>query len=244
MKSVVIVQARMASKRLPGKVLLQLNGRSVLSHVIERCQAIRNADEVCCAISESSNSDLVAAEAERCGITVFRGSENDVLDRYYHAATWLKADVILRVTSDCPMLDPKIAEQVIDLRAKEKADFATNNQPPTWPHGLDCEAFSYAWLERAWKEAVKVSDREHVSPFIRRHPEVQFVNLTAPSSELTVHRWTLDYPEDLQFIRALFAVLPPAPPIPSMTDILLVLESHPEIMKINRMHRLPEALKR
>jgi len=225
----------MASTRLPGKVLLDLGGRTVLSHVIERSMAIDNADVVCIAVPESAECDPVALEAERCGASVFRGSENDVLDRYYQASSSLGADVILRITSDCPMIDPVLAARVIALRADTGADFATNNRPPSWPHGLDCEAFTFSWLERAWKEAVEPIDREHVSPYMRRHPDIHFVNLEGPGGALVDHRWTIDYPEDLDFARALFAELPPGPPIVGMAEMLAVMQDRPDILSLNKM---------
>ena len=153
----VIVQARMSSTRLPGKVMLELAGRSVLSHVLERCQAIPGTDVVCCATVTGRDGDPIAAEAESCGAAVFRGKEMDVLDRYYRAAQSLKASTILRVTSDCPVIDPQICGRVLDLLHREEADYACNNMPPSWPHGLDCEAFSFAWLERAAREAKRPS---------------------------------------------------------------------------------------
>ena len=234
----VIIQARMASTRLPGKVLLDLGGRTVLSHVIERSLAIDNADVVCIAVPEGDACEPIALEAERCGAMVFRGSENDVLDRYYQAAVSLGADVILRITSDCPLIDPTVASQVIALRADTGADFATNNRPPSWPHGLDCEAFTFSLLERAWKEAVEAVDREHVSPYMRRHPDIHFVNLEGPGGSLTDHRWTIDYPEDLDFARALFAQLPPGPPIAGMAEMLAVLRDRPDISNLNQIHHM------
>ena len=228
----------MKSTRLPGKVMMNLGGRTVLSHVIERCLSIKNADVVCCAIPDNDDCNQIAGEAMRCGATVFRGSENDVLDRYFQAAISLGADVILRITSDCPMIDPALAARVIDLRADTGADFATNNRPPSWPHGLDCEAFTFGWLERAWKESVEPIDREHVSPYMRRHPDVHFVNLKGPGGTLVDHRWTVDYPEDLDFARALFAELPPSPSIPGMAEMLAVLQDRPDISRLNQVrHR-------
>jgi len=226
----------MSSTRLPGKVLLNLNGRSVLSHVIERCQAISNVDKVCCAVSDNPESDEVAEEAERCGVEVFRGSEHDVLDRYYLAAQRLEAKIVVRITSDCPMFDPEVVAQVINLLIKKDADLATNNMPPTWPHGLDCEAFTFAWLERAWKDAVETPDREHVSLYIRRHPDAKIVNLKAPKEDLSMHRWTLDFPEDFEFMKAVFGALPVVSSMPSTADILLVLKKFPRIMELNKMH--------
>ena len=226
----------MASTRLPGKVLLDLNGRSVLSYVIDRCRAVKNADVVCCAIPNNSESDPVAWEAKNCGSVVYRGSEQDVLDRYFQAAKWLDAKVILRVTSDCPMIDPEVCEAVLDRRAAEDADFATNNMPPSWPHGLDCEAMKFEWLERAWLESTMPQDREHVTMFIRRHKKAHKLNVESPGGSYLQHRWTLDYPEDLEYMRALFAKIPSEHTLPTMKQMLGILDAHPEISAINNMH--------
>ena len=236
MTTTTIIQARMASTRLPGKVLLDLAGRSVLSHVIERCAVIEGSDIVCCAVPAEAESDPVAAEAERCGATVFRGSETDVLDRYYRAARHLGADVVLRITSDCPLTDPVVCAAVLKLRADENADFATNNKPPSWPHGLDCEAMTIDWLGRAHREETSAQAREHVTPYIRTHAEARIVNLSAPDRSLLKHRWTLDYPEDIAFFRALHEKMPPSPPIPPLADVVAIFEAHPEIYHINQMH--------
>ena len=207
-RTVVIVQARFASTRLPGKVLLDLYGRSVLSRVLERCQAIEEADAVCCAVPDSIDADPVAAEAERCGVRVYRGPEDDVLARYYGAAKMMKADIILRVTSDCPLLDPIVCSEVLRLCKKTGAGYAANNMPASWPHGLDCEALTFSWLERAYQEATDPFDREHVCPFIRNHPEIVTANFPAPDTQLRHNRWTLDTPNDWTFMQALFARLP------------------------------------
>jgi len=238
-KTVVIIQARMNSSRLPGKVLRDLGGRTVLAHVIERCKAIKNADVICCAVPESTESDPVAAEAEKNGATVFRGSEEDVLSRYYEAAKMLSADVVLRVTSDCPLIDPGICASVIQLLETKGVDFSTNNAPPTWPHGLDCEAMTFACLGRAHQEVTDPQERQHVTLFIRRHPNVRRTNLSGPGGPLLSHRWTLDYSEDLDFLRALFNVLPVKPKLPNYEQILDTLNAHPEISAINAIHKNP-----
>ena len=199
-----IVQARFGSTRLPGKTLLDLAGQSVLSHVLNRCRAIKGIDEVCCAVPYSSENDPVANEARSCGASVFRGSETDVLDRYYGAAKQIGADIVLRVTSDCPLVDPKIADEVLRIRNSEGADYACNNMPPTWPHGLDCEVTTFAWLERAAHEATGKNEREHVTPYIRTHSDARKVNLRSPKMGLENHRWTLDTPKDLEFFQVLF----------------------------------------
>ena len=231
MTTAVVVQARMASTRLPGKVLLSLAGRTVLSHVLARCDAIGNSDVVCCAVPDCRESDPVAEEAERCGAVVVRGSESDVLGRYRQAAEEVRAKVVMRVTSDCPLVDPEICSRVLDLRAKEEADYACNNMPPSWPHGLDCEAFTVEALNRASREARTPYEREHVTPWLRSHPDIRRVNLDGPEDDVRSMRWTLDYPEDLEFLTALFARLPKG--FPGYREVVAVLEKKPEITAIN-----------
>ena len=233
-RTVAIVQARMASTRLPGKVLMDLSGSTVLAHVLERCRRIEGVDAVCCAIPENPDCDIVVAECERAGAAVMRGSESDVLGRYVAAARMHDADVILRVTSDCPLIDPDICASVLALRRERAADFATNNMPPSWPHGLDCEAFTRELLELTDAEAMAPEDREHVSPWMRRAPNVNRVNLDGPGGHFLDHRWTLDYPEDLAFLDAVFAALPDAgAAIPSCHEIDALLADRPDIVRLN-----------
>ncbi len=228
-----IIQARYGSTRLPGKVLEILAGRSVLSHVIERCRATPGIDVVCCAIPETSDSDGVAEEAQRWGALVVRGSESDVLGRFANAAETIGADIIMRVTSDCPLSDPKINGRVLNLRDSENADYACNNMPRAWPLGLDCEAFTRAALDRAAFEATNADDREHVTPWLRVQADVGRANLSGPGGKAAVMRWTLDYPEDLDFLRALHARLPREPAISGFIEIGAALDEHPEIVAIN-----------
>ena len=235
--SAVIVQARMGSSRLPGKVMKRLAGRTVLDHVFDRCHAVANADIVCCATTEAAADDVVAAEAARCGATVFRGLETDVLARYAGAAKAVSADVVLRMTSDCPLFDPALGTAVLALRRDRNVDYAANNLRPGWPHGLDCEAFTADVLFRAAREAADPFEREHVTPWIRSHPDIRRANLDGPGGKTAAWRWTLDYPEDLLFFDALFEHLPPAPARPEMDEVLAVLDHHPHIGALNAMHR-------
>ncbi len=234
----VIVQARMGSARLPRKVMTTLAGKTVLAHVLGRCQAIDGVDAVCCATTEAGEDDPIAAEAGRLGAFVFRGSRHDVLDRYHRAAVALGADIVVRITSDCPLVDPAVAAAVVRLRAEDGADYAANTMPPTWPHGLDCEVFTRDALAGAARWARDADAREHVTPWLRTHPDIRRTNLAGPGGAVAEHRWTLDYPEDMRFLRALFAHLPPAPALPGMEEILAVLEDHPELAAINSMRRL------
>jgi spore coat polysaccharide biosynthesis protein SpsF (cytidylyltransferase family) len=232
-RTAVIVQARFSSTRLPGKVLESLAGHTVLEHVLHRCGAIASADVVCCAVPANRDSDAVARAAEQLGVVVYRGDEHDVLDRYYRAAQAVDAEVVMRVTSDCPLIDPGICDAVLQLRAQLGADYACNNMPRSGPHGLDCEAFTFAALRRAAHEATDAHSREHVTPWLRSHPQLIRCNLAGDTAG-GGPRWTLDYPEDLAFFRALFALLPPWPAIPSTREVLRLLAGHPEIAAINR----------
>ena len=229
----IIVQARLASTRLPGKVLLPLAGRSVLWHTLTRCRAVKGADLVCCAIPKDPSCDPVAEEAERCGAVVTRGSETDVLDRYRVAAIQTGADIIMRVTSDCPLIDPAACADVLAARAVSGADYACNNMPRRWPHGLDCEAFTRAALDRAAAAASEPGDHEHVTPWLRRDASVSRVHVPGPDAALARHRWTLDFSEDYEFFVALFAKLPEPPHIASYAEILAIIERDPELSAIN-----------
>jgi spore coat polysaccharide biosynthesis protein SpsF (cytidylyltransferase family) len=231
--SAVIVQARMGSSRLPGKVLKRLGDESVLWHVLHRCRAIRGIDSVCCAVSDSPDSDPVAEEAERCAATVVRGAEQDVLARYDQAATTVGADIVMRVTSDCPLIDPEVCAQVLGLLTDRDLDYACNNMPPTFPRGLDCEGFTAAALARAASAARDPYEREHVTPWLRAQPGIRRANLEGPGGGAAEMRWTLDYPEDLDFFRALFAKLLPPPAIPGYREVMDILAAHPEIAAIN-----------
>lgn len=235
-KIAVIVQARMTSTRLPGKVMMELAGHTVLAHVLRRCSAIPGIDSVCCAIPMGDSHDELVGEIERAGASVFRGSEEDVLDRYCRAADAMGADVVMRVTSDCPLADPAVCGRVLHLVTEEGADYACNNMPASWPHGLDCEAFSFPALRLAAETARLPNEREHVTPWLRSNPELRKANLSGPGGKAGEQRWTLDFPEDYQFLVRLFGELPPWPAIPSTDEVLSILASHPDILSINRQH--------
>lgn len=243
-RSAVIVQARMRSTRLPGKVLMDLAGKSVLRHVLERCQAVEGINVVCCAVPPGEADNAVAEEAARCGALVVRGPEHDVLDRYLQAAVECAADVIVRVTSDCPLLDPHLVAMVLALVKEEGADYACNNSPPSWPHGLDCEAFTFHWLKRAAQEARLPSEREHVTPYLRSHPEVRRAYFGGPGGETVHHRWTLDDESDLRFLRALFAQLPEGPAGYDYRVPFAIVESDPALAAINAGHDRDAGLKK
>ena len=232
-RTACIIQARVGSTRLPGKVLETLGSAPVLEHVLRRCQTIDGVDIVVCATVEGKDGDAVAALAEALDFPVYRGSERDVLARYHGAAAMVGADIIMRVTSDCPLIDPAVCADVLRLRQNAGADYACNNMPPSWPHGLDCEAFTRAALDEAAATATAPEDREHVTPWIRRNPAYRHINLAGPGGEWIAQRWTLDYPEDLAFLRAIYDRLPPGPAGHSQRAVADIVRREPALTRIN-----------
>jgi UDP-2,4-diacetamido-2,4,6-trideoxy-beta-L-altropyranose hydrolase len=239
-RTAIIVQARYGSTRLPGKVLKLLAGKTVLEHVLTRCRSVAGVDAVVCATTDKPADDPIAAEAARLGVTVFRGDESDVLDRYLGAARLVEADIIMRVTSDCPLIDPAVCAAVLALRAATGADYASNNMPRLFPHGLDCEAFTRHGLELAAASATDPYDREHVTPWLRRQPELKRANLTGPGWPANTHRWTLDYPEDFTFFDAVFQAAE-ATQLADMQAILSLLGARPDLSAINATHAVATA---
>ena len=227
MQVAVIVQARMASTRLPGKVLLDLAGKTVLRHVLERCKMIQGAAAVCCTISESSDSNRIEDEAIRSGSIVFRGSESDVLSRYQEAAKSIGCKTIMRVTSDCPLIDPQVCDRVIKLFKTSDCRFATNNSPRSWPLGLDCEVFSFETLSLANSKTRDVHDREHVTPWMRKNlPAASIKNLSSAKSDLAQHRWTLDTKADYKFLKKVFKLLRDNSSQTDYKSVLEIIKSH------------------
>jgi spore coat polysaccharide biosynthesis protein SpsF len=232
-RSVCIIQARTASTRLPRKILEKVGGRLVLERVLERAKAIPGVDVVCCATTIEPADGEIAVLAESLGAYVFRGSESDVLDRYYRAALELEAETVLRVTSDCPLIDPAICGEVLAPVLAGEADFAVNNMPPSWPHGLDCEAFTFSLLERAAREATDPLEREHVGLFMRRAMDIIKVNIPAPCTGMEKHRWTLDTKEDLAFMKMIFERLEEGEAQWSYDVPLALVEADPTLAAIN-----------
>lgn len=231
--AVVIVQARRASTRLPDKVLCRLGRETVLHHVLTRCAAIPGIDKVCCALPKDPACEVLAAEAKRAGAVAFRGSENDVLDRYHRAAIELGADIVMRVTSDCPLIDPEVCGEVLRLFHDSGADYVCNTDPPSWPHGLDCEVMGADWLHRSARLATLPSHREHVTQYVRNHRRSRTANLPCPDSNLAWHRWTLDTEDDLTFLSEIFRRLPEGPEGWSWRETLRVSQTNPELAEIN-----------
>jgi spore coat polysaccharide biosynthesis protein SpsF len=231
---VVIAQARMGSTRLPGKVLKPVGDRTVIGHVLSRAQAIRGVDAVCCATTIDPADDELAQEAARTGVSTYRGSPADVLDRYVQAAAMLDASIVMRVTCDCPLLDPFVCADLIVRMRDSKADYAANNLTATWPHGLDCEVFTVQALRLAHRQASFQEDREHVTPWLRRNPDLTKVGLEGPGGDVAAMRWTIDYPEDLKFLQTLASKCNLIQTL-RWQDIAAAIRANPQLLAINAL---------
>lgn len=200
-----IIQARMSSTRLPGKVLADLGGATVLARVINRVKRAQRLDLVIVATSSSPADDLVAAECERLTTRFFRGNEHDVLARYYHAALDCNAEIVVRITADCPLIDPTLIDELVSRFLASGCDYASNALPHRYPRGLGVEAFTSAALLRAWRAATQPYQRVHVTPhFYENSRQFRVLNVRA-ESDFSQYRWTLDTPEDLELIRAIYS---------------------------------------
>jgi glutamate-1-semialdehyde aminotransferase/spore coat polysaccharide biosynthesis protein SpsF (cytidylyltransferase family) len=206
-KIVAIIQARMNSSRFPGKVLAPLAGKNLLSWVVESVQKSKLVDISVVATGDDSSNNPVSEWCAQNDVRCFRGSESDVLSRYYSTAKEFKADIVLRITADCPLLDANVIDQVLYPVVSGEFDYSSNVSPASWPDGLDCEAFSISALEIAYKYAKKESEREHVTPYMRANRnKFKVYNLSCPYSDLEKVRWTVDSREDLDKIEALLKV--------------------------------------
>ncbi|MFX4219518.1 MAG: cytidylyltransferase domain-containing protein [Thalassobaculum sp.] len=230
-----VIQARMTSTRLPGKVLMPAAGRPMLAHQIDRVRRAANVDTVCIATTVNVEDDPVAALAEREGVAVFRGSEHDVLDRFVRAAESAGAAVAVRLTGDCPLTDPALVDAVVATfrGGNPPVDYATNSFPRTWPIGLDVEVASMAALRLANAEATDPYDREHVMPFLYRQPErFRIAGFPAPE-DLSGYRWTLDERSDYDLLVHILEALLPDNPSFGWRDVIALLDAHPEWRTLN-----------
>lgn len=253
--TVAIIQARMSSSRLPGKVLREIAGKPMLAHVVQRTQRARSVQQVVVATTTEESDNPVAEYCLAHDIPCYRGSMHDVLDRYYQAAKIHQAQVIVRITADCPLIDPQVIDETVygflgcnlDIESNHAIeisqkidspyDFAANRLPPPWgrtfPIGLDTEVCSLQALEIAWKEAQEKHQREHVMPFFYEHPERFQIFHLDYHTDYGALRWTVDTPEDLEMIRRIFSFFYPAEP-GSWLEVLDVFQRHPEIAEINQ----------
>ncbi len=235
MRTVVIVQARMTSTRLPGKVLLPLAGRPMLARLLERLARVRRADSIVVATTTNATDDPIVDLCSTMGVACFRGSEHDVLSRYAGAAAAHGAELVVRVTSDCPLLDPQLVDELIELFSQSAGtlDYVSNMLEPSYPYGMAVEVMTMATLLAAAAEATRDDEREHVTPYVYRHPERFRLRSVRYPTDLSRHRWTVDTPEDYELVGRIFAALSPRKPDFVMDDVLGLLREHPEWSRIN-----------
>jgi len=238
----VIIQARMGSTRLPGKVLLKLGGKPALWHVVNRCREFKSISSVIVTTGTNPEDDAIEAYSQQIGALCFRGSENDVLARFAATAREYPADYYVRVTADCPLIDPDTSSKIISNFEQANVDYASNKIPQSFPRGLDTEVFTAAALDRAHREASRDHERIHVTPYMYR-PDTGFSNLSVTDDiDRSEWRWTLDTEEDLEFLRQIYERLGSNPIFKSQT-VYELLENEPELKFINshvRQKRIEE----
>jgi len=238
MKTVCIIQARRGSSRLPDKILKPIAGKSILQHVIERALHIEGIDTVVCATVANANNQTVMTLAEKAGAASFAGSEQDVLDRYYRAAKEYQADIVMRITADCPLIDPYICAEAVSLVATGSADYGAASGE--WIHGMDCEVFTFDWLKKAHTYATSQEDREHVTLWLKRYPGIKKKMVEPPITlPRDQNRWVVDYPDDYEFMLQLAAVAPNNTLPIRWQDTLALVERNPHLREINK-HRVDE----
>lgn len=232
LKVVAIIQARMGSTRLPGKVLADIQGQPMLAHVLVRTRGARTVNEVIVATTTESPDDVIVDFCREHQSPCFRGSEEDVLDRYYRAAKQFAANVVVRITSDCPLIDPGVIDKLVLAFLDRRPDYASNGVIRTYPRGLDTEVIGCDTLELAWRDARLPYQRSHVTPYIYENPkQFKILSVTA-ERDFSEFRWTVDTEQDLEFIRAVYARLGPG--AFSWVDVIKLLESEPQLATLNQ----------
>ena len=233
-----IIQTRMGSSRLPEKVVMPLQGKPLFVQQAERVSAAALRGRVVVATTTEASDDPIESICEREGLECFRGDAHDLLDRHYQAALHYRADAVIKIPSDCPLIDPVAIDLVISfyLSHFDEYDFVSNLHPATWPDGNDVEVMAFPVLERAWKEANRPFEREHTTPYIWERPDqfrIGSVMMEGGRDYSMTHRFTIDYAEDYAFIRSVFDELYPVNPLFGVDDILALLERRPDIYDLN-----------
>lgn len=237
----VIVQARMGSTRLPGKVLMKVLGRSLLSYQIERLSDVKRINALVVATTDRSEDKAIVAECKKLGVDCIRGPSEDVLGRYAKAAQILNSDIVVRSTADCPIIDPKVLNDMIEFFLHHRPDYCSNNRKRTFPHGLDAEIFTRAALNIADKEDQNPLQREHVTGFITSESRFRCLHYLNPEDPeglqaYSQYRWTVDFIEDFELVKKIIEDLYPSSPKFSWKDVLRWTELNPEFSKINYIH--------
>lgn len=233
-KVTAILQMRIGSTRLPKKILKNIAGKPMLWHFTNRVKKAKLIDEIIIATTTKDEDDMIVKWARSNGLKHYRGSTEDVLDRFYQTATKFKAEVIVRVTPDCPLIDPEVMDKVIKYFLDGDFDYVSNTIKRNYPDGLDTEVFSYDALKKAWKEAKMASEREHVTPYIWKHPKMFKIGSVECEEDLSHMRWCVDTERDLEFVREIYKRLYKEGKVFHMSDVLKLLKKHPELMEINK----------
>lgn len=223
----------MGSTRLPGKVMKDLGGDTVLARVVHRVRRSRLAGEVVIATTNQSADDAIVQECRRLSVQFFRGEELDVLDRYYKAAQQSRAEAIVRITSDCPLIDPEITDQTISAFLEQRPDYASNALIRTYPRGLDTEIMTWEALESTWRLARKPYQRTHVTPYIYENPAEFSIVKVVGEKNYTCYRWTLDTPDDMAFMEAVYDRMGNDDHF-HWKDVIALMEREPELPELNR----------
>jgi len=229
-----VLQARCSSTRLPGKVLKPILGTPMLLKQVERIKRSKLIDLLLVATSVEPSDDQIAQLCAKHAIDCFRGSLEDVLDRFYQAVERHNPGHVVRITGDCPLIDPEIIDQTIELHLRGQYDYTSNCLERTYPHGLDVEVFTAASLEAAWREAALPYEREHVTPYLKEHPELFKIGSLKNSVDLSHLRWTVDYESDYVLVKRIYESLYQANPAFTTADILALLDAKPELSLINQ----------
>ena len=228
----VIIQARCGATRLPGKILLNVLDKSILQHVIERVKRAKTVKEIIVATTTMDEDKKIDAICKKMEIKIFHGSVNDVLERFYLAAKENSAENIVRITADCPFIDPEVIDKVVGVYLKTNADYCSNVIDPTYPDGEDVEVFSFRLLEEAYKKTSLASDREHVTPYMYKTSSVKKINVKN-DIDLSSMRWTLDEEKDFRFIKTVLEKMYVVNPEFGMNDVINLLKENPELENIN-----------
>lgn len=239
-----ILQARMSSTRLPGKVLKPILGKPMLVRQLERVRRAGRIDRLIVATSTDPSDDPIEALCRDEGVEYYRGKLDDVLDRFYQAAAPLRPNHVVRLTGDCPLADPVIIDQVCEFYLEGGFDYATNALQPTFPDGLDIEICRFECLEQAWREAVLPSHREHVTPFIHKNPQRFRIGHFRGDADLSNLRWTVDEPDDFSLVTNIYEALYPVDPGFDTAAILTLLAKFPEWKTANTKHQRNEGGKK
>jgi spore coat polysaccharide biosynthesis protein SpsF len=238
-KIVTVIQARSGSTRLPGKVMMDILGKPLLLRMVERVQQSKLAGTIVVAITTKHNDDIIEEICKGANLLYYRGNENDLLDRHYQAGRLYDADAVVKIPSDCPLIDPKVIDKVLQYYLDNKFDFVSNLHPATYPDGNDVEVMSSQTIEKAWQNATRTLEREHTTPYIWENPGLFKIANVAWESGLDYSmsdRWTIDYPEDFTFIKTVYEHLYPLNAAFDLQDILDLTRQNPAIFAINHKY--------